>query len=41
VQKGIRNKILEDYPYIEEYIDAIIPKKDTFKIVKWLVKPSR
>ena len=27
VQKGIRNKILETYPDIEEYMDNFLPKK--------------
>ncbi|XP_066587167.1 malignant T-cell-amplified sequence 1 homolog [Prorops nasuta] len=34
VQKGIRSKLLELYPYLEKYIDQIIPKKDAFRIVK-------
>lgn len=34
VQKGIRNKLLEQFPHIEDYIDGILPKKDTFKILK-------
>ncbi|XP_074596071.1 malignant T-cell-amplified sequence 1 homolog [Brevipalpus obovatus] len=34
VQKGIRNKIVEQYPAIEEYIDEILPKKESLKIVK-------
>lgn len=35
VQKGIRAKLLELYPYLESHIDVIIPKKDAFRIVKW------
>lgn len=35
VQKAIRAKLIESYPYIEDYIDQILPKKDAFKIVKW------
>lgn len=35
VQKGIRSKLLEQFPYLENYVDAILPKKDTFRIVKW------
>lgn len=34
VQKGIRTKLLEQFPHIEKYIDVILPKKDAFKIVK-------
>jgi len=37
VQKGIRAKLLELYPYLESHIDVIIPKKDAFRIVKWWV----
>ncbi|KAK2169173.1 hypothetical protein LSH36_12g28014 [Paralvinella palmiformis] len=28
VQKGIRSKLLEQYPYLEGYLDKIVPKKD-------------
>lgn len=35
VQKGIKNKLVESYPNMEAYIDDIIPKKDTLRIVKW------
>jgi PUA domain protein len=35
VIKAIRNKLIEDYPYIEDYIDEILPKKDNVRIVKW------
>lgn len=34
VQKGIRTKLLEQFPHIEKYIDVILPKKDAFKIVR-------
>ncbi|XP_033212615.1 malignant T-cell-amplified sequence 1 homolog [Belonocnema kinseyi] len=34
VQKGIRSRLLELYPYLEGYADQIIPKKDSFRIVK-------
>lgn len=37
VQKGIRAKLLEQYPHLESYVDVILPKKDTFRIVKWYV----
>lgn len=36
VQKNIRNKIVENFPHIENYIEEILPKKDAFRIVKWL-----
>ena len=35
VQKGIRNRLLEDYPHIEQYLDQIIPKKGDLKVIKW------
>lgn len=34
VQKGIRTKLLDQYPHIEHNIDQILPKKDAFKIIK-------
>lgn len=34
VQKGIRNKILETYPDIADYMDNFLPKKDPFRVVK-------
>lgn len=34
VQKGIRASILDNYPYIENYLDQIIPKKGDLKLVK-------
>ena len=34
VQKGIRNKIVEAFPYITDYIDEIMPKKEPIKIAK-------
>ncbi|XP_065567896.1 malignant T-cell-amplified sequence 1 homolog [Artemia franciscana] len=34
VQKGIRNKLLETYPFIENCIEAVLPKKENFRIVK-------
>ncbi|KAI8441077.1 hypothetical protein MSG28_009341 [Choristoneura fumiferana] len=34
VQKGIRARLLELYPHLENYIDQVLPKKDTFRIVK-------
>ncbi|KAF7488765.1 Malignant T-cell-amplified sequence 1 [Sarcoptes scabiei] len=34
VQKAIRNKLTEQFPNIESFIDEIIPKKENLKIVK-------
>lgn len=34
MQKGIRTKLIEQYPHIEKFIDQIIPKKDAFKIIR-------
>lgn len=37
VQKGIRTKLLDQFPHIEQYVDVILPKKDAFKLIKWQV----
>lgn len=37
VQKNIRAKIVEAFPHIEKHIEEVLPKKDAFRIVKWLV----
>ncbi|XP_055585982.1 malignant T-cell-amplified sequence 1 homolog [Uranotaenia lowii] len=34
IQKGIRVKLLEQYPHIKDHIDQVLPKKDQFRIVK-------
>ncbi|KAI2804859.1 hypothetical protein RDWZM_008133 [Blomia tropicalis] len=34
VQKGIKNKLVEQFPNLEKYIDDIIPKKDNLRTVK-------
>ncbi|KAF5270060.1 hypothetical protein FQA39_LY08472 [Lamprigera yunnana] len=34
IQKGIRSKLLEIYPHLDGYLDAILPKKDAMRIVK-------
>ncbi|CAG9762766.1 unnamed protein product [Ceutorhynchus assimilis] len=34
VQKSIRSKILESYPFLDTYLEVVLPKKDAFKIVK-------
>ncbi|CAG0896659.1 unnamed protein product, partial [Cyprideis torosa] len=35
VQRGIRSAVAELYPSSESYMDGIMPKKDSFRIVKW------
>ena len=35
VARGIRTKILEQYPSLEDYIEDIIPKKAPLHIAKW------
>ena len=35
VQKAIRNKILEQFPHLESYLEQILPKKDPMRIAKW------
>ena len=35
VQRGIKAKILEQFPNIEPYINEIFPKKDSMVVVKW------
>ena len=35
VQRGIRAKIVEQYPPLEDYIDQILPKKENIIQVKW------
>lgn len=34
VQRGIRSAILSSHPHIEDYMDQILPKKDTLRIAK-------
>ncbi|XP_076316056.1 malignant T-cell-amplified sequence 1 homolog [Tachypleus tridentatus] len=34
VQKSIKNKIVDQFPYIEDYINQILPKKESLRIVK-------
>ncbi|CAN8012971.1 malignant T-cell-amplified sequence 1 [Ixodes scapularis] len=34
VQKAIKNKIVEQFPTVENYINQILPKKDSLRIVK-------
>lgn len=35
LQKQIRARLLEQYPATADYIDLILPKKETLKQVKW------
>lgn len=35
VIKQIRAKLIDDYPWIEDYIDEILPKKDNVRMIKW------
>ncbi|GIX91317.1 malignant T-cell-amplified sequence 1 [Caerostris extrusa] len=34
VQKGIRTKLLEQFPYLEDYASQILPKKENLRVVK-------
>lgn len=34
VQKGIRNRLVESFPSLGDYLEKILPKKDAFRIVK-------
>ena len=34
-QKAIRSKLTEQFPFIEDYLEKIIPKKDPLRIAKW------
>ncbi|XP_052792323.1 malignant T-cell-amplified sequence 1-like [Mya arenaria] len=34
VQRGVRQSIISQFPFIESYLDQILPKKDAMKIVK-------
>lgn len=34
VQKAIKGKIVEEFPHIEDYVDEIMPKKESIKIAK-------
>lgn len=35
VIRGIKTKLLECYPGIQDYIDKILPKKEPVQILKW------
>ncbi|PRD25745.1 UNVERIFIED_CONTAM: Malignant T-cell-amplified sequence 1-like protein [Trichonephila clavipes] len=34
VQKGIRAKLLEQFPYLEDYMNQILPKKESLRVMK-------
>lgn len=34
VQKGIRAKLLEQFPHLEDYMNQILPKKENLRVVK-------
>lgn len=36
-QRTIRSKILEQYPDIEPYLEALLPKKAPMVVAKWCV----
>ncbi|PIC33548.1 hypothetical protein B9Z55_013489 [Caenorhabditis nigoni] len=38
VQKGIRKKLIENYPYLEPHLEEILPKKENFKVDKGAIK---
>ena len=40
VVKGIKARLVGQYPPLEEYIDDIIPKKEPVNIMKWWVRFS-
>lgn len=35
VQRGVRQAVVSQFPFIEEVMDQILPKKDALKLVKW------
>ena len=36
-QKGMKNKIIEQFPHVEAIWSDIVPKKAGIKLVKWYV----
>lgn len=34
VQRGIKTKLVEQFPELEAFIEEILPKKDNFKVIK-------
>jgi malignant T-cell-amplified sequence len=39
VVRSIRQKLVDDYPGIEEHIDEIVPKKSQLTLIKWFSLP--
>ena len=37
VQRGIRTKISEQYPALENWVNDIMPKKESIVLIKWFV----
>lgn len=37
-QKGMKNKIIEQFPHVEALWPEIVPKKAGIKLVKWYVR---
>ncbi len=35
VARGIRTRILDNYPALSEHIDEVLPKKEPISILKW------
>lgn len=35
VVRGVRAKLLDQYPPLADYMDDIIPKKEPVQIIKW------
>ena len=35
VVRGVRSKLLEQYPPLADYMDEIIPKKEPVQLIKW------
>ena len=40
-QKGIRKRIIEDYPHLEPYMESLLPKKVYFKSVSKILHFDR
>lgn len=38
VQRGIKTKLVEQFPAIDDYIVQIFPKKEPLVVVKWWVQ---
>lgn len=35
VQKGLKNKLIDQFPHLENYMSQILPKKEGLRILKW------